>query len=117
MTTIKSVATGTIYKLPYEITYEVMGDCYIKTTDEDNLDGIDARMENEDEILWFARLYEVMERIDNATSEASDEIVMAVNDAQYLGDWEDIQRAQCEILGLDYKAICAEVDLEEYEAC
>lgn len=116
MTTIKSNATGTIYELPYEIAYEVMGDCYIEPSHEDKIDGIDACMENEEEIAWFARIYEAMEQIESAAKNASEEVRESVAEAHQLyGDWEDIQRNQCELLGLDLNAIYASVDIMDYE--
>ncbi len=114
MTTIKSIASGTIYELPYEMTAEVMGACYVAPTREDMLNGIDARMESEDEIIWFAKFYEVMCAIDS--TDASDELREEVRDLDGMSDWEDVQRDQCELLGLDYDAICDGINIEDY-AC
>lgn len=116
MTTIKTNDTNTIYELPYDVTAEIMGALYNEPTDEDTLDGIDARFDTTDEVVWIAKLYAVMEEIDSALADADEQTTEAVNELYGTSDWEDVQRGQCEILGLDYDGICDEVNVEDY-AC
>ncbi len=116
MTTIKSIATGTIYELPYEVTAEIMGACYVAPTREDMLEGIDANMANENEVAWFARFYAVQESIDSALADANEDTRDEVRDLDGTSDWEDVQRNQCELLGIDYDEITSEVSIEDY-AC
>ncbi len=114
-TIIKSIETGKTYELPYDVTLEIMGALYNEPSDDDQLDGIDACFDTTEEIAWIAKFYAAMEEIDSALADADEDTAEAVNDLYGMSDWDDVQRAQCELLDLDYDEIAESADVEDYE--
>lgn len=114
MTSIKAQDTGIIYELPFDIAIEIMGELYHEPDENDRLDAVDAVFDNTDEIIWIAKLYTVMDEINSALCTASDETAEEVQELYHWSDWEDVQRSQCGVLGIDYDAITDEIDIEDY---
>jgi hypothetical protein len=109
-TTIKCTENGKTYELPYDLTPEVYGDLLSATTG----DGIDWAIDTVEGVEWAAKNCAVAAEVEEAVQGADDETAAEVMGAyRTYGDWDDAQRYQCGLLGLDYDAITASVDLSD----